>query len=140
VVGMDCSPIRTFPCHFLPASSSLSSDAMSQASDLSPFVSLGSLVLVEACLNEFDGILQGYLTDAYTMYAASANAPLAFLRGLLSGSFPIFGRQMFQGLGSNVSGSILASIASIFCFTALWFCQNNKGIRESSSYATHYKQ
>lgn len=78
-----------------------------------------ALVFVGACTNEFDGILQGYLTDAYAMYAASANAPLAVLRGILSGTFPIFAKQMFSGLGSNISASILAGVATIFCGVAV---------------------
>jgi len=74
------------------------------------------------------------------MYAASANAPLAFLRGLLSGSFPIFGRQMFSDLGSNTAGSILAGIATIFCFIAFWFWKRGASVRERSEYAVHIKE
>ena len=95
---------------------------------------MASLILVGACTNEFDGILQGYLTDSYAAYAASANAPLAFLRAGLSGSFPIFGRQMFSNLGSNVAGSILAIIATLFCFIAFWFWKNGAKTREKSKY------
>lgn len=91
--------------------------------------------MIGACINEFDGILQGYLTDAYLSYAASANAPLAFLRGILSAIFPMFGEQMFSGLGSNVSGSILAAIATLFCFIAAWFWKYGAKARERSKYA-----
>ncbi|KAK5087798.1 hypothetical protein LTR05_002013 [Lithohypha guttulata] len=104
---------------------------------ISPYVSLAAIVLVGACTNEFDGILQGYLTDSYATYAASANAPLAALRATLSGSFPIFGRQMFTNLGSNIAGSVLAGIATIFCFIMYWFYKRAEITREKSKYAVH---
>jgi hypothetical protein len=106
-----------------------------KARDISPLVSIAALTLIGACTNEFDGILQGYLTDSYTSYAASANAPLAFLRGILSAVFPMFGEQMFVGLGSNVSGSILAAIATAFCGIAVWFWNHGAKARERSKYA-----
>jgi hypothetical protein len=106
-----------------------------KARDISPLVSIAALTLIGACTNEFDGILQGYLTDSYTSYAASANAPLAFLRGILSAVFPMFGEQMFVGLGSNVSGSILAAIATAFCGIAVWFWNRGAKARERSKYA-----
>lgn len=102
---------------------------------ISPFVSIAALLFVGACTNEFDGILQGYLTDSYTAYAASANASLAFLRAILSGSFPIFSRQMFKNLGSNIATSILAIIATLFCGIALWFMKYGAQFREKSKYA-----
>jgi hypothetical protein len=107
----------------------------SKAQDISPLVSIAALTLIGACTNEFDGILQGYLTDSYTSYAASANAPLAFLRGILSAVFPMFGEQMFVGLGSNLSGSILAAIATAFCGIAVWFWNYGAKARERSKYA-----
>lgn len=106
--------------------------------NISPLVSIASLTLIGACTNEFDGILQGYLTDCYTDYAASANAPLAFIRGILSAIFPMFGEQMFSGLGSNISGSILAAIASVFCFIAAWFWKSGANARERSKYAVGF--
>jgi len=106
-----------------------------KAREVSPLVSVAALTLIGACTNEFDGILQGYLTDCYTSYAASANAPLAFLRGMLSAVFPMFGEQMFTGLGSNVSGSILAAIATAFCGIAVWFWNYGVKARERSKYA-----
>jgi hypothetical protein len=106
-----------------------------QTHQISSLVSIAALTLIGACINEFDGVLQGYLTDSYTSYAASANAPLAFLRGILSAVFPMFGEQMFAGLGNNVSGSILAAIASAFCVIAAWFWRYGAKARERSEYA-----
>jgi hypothetical protein len=50
----------------------------------------------------------------------------------------MFGEQMFKGLGSNVSGSILASIATVFCFIAMWFWKNGTRARERSRFAVSY--
>ncbi|KAK3629308.1 hypothetical protein LTR56_013033 [Elasticomyces elasticus] len=105
------------------------------AENISPFVSITALVFVGACMNEFDGLLQGYLADAYEMYAASANAPLAVLRGILSGSFPIFAKQMFSGLRSNRAASILAAVATVFCGVAVWFWMYGEATREASPVA-----
>ena len=109
-----------------------------QAPGISPLVSIAALTLIGGCINEFDGTLQGYLTDSYTDYAASANPPLACIRGILSAVFPIFGEQMFDDLGSNVSGSILAAIATIFCFVAVWFWRHGADARERSTFAVTF--
>jgi hypothetical protein len=50
----------------------------------------------------------------------------------------MFGEQMFEGLGSNVSGSILAAIATVYCFIALWFWRNGAGSRERSRFAVTF--
>jgi len=44
---------------------------------------------------------------------------------------------MFSNLGSNVAGSILAVIATLFCFIALWFWKNGAKTREKSKYAVN---
>ncbi|KAK4898336.1 hypothetical protein LTR49_027818 [Elasticomyces elasticus] len=94
-----------------------------------------ALVFVGACMNEFDGLLQGYLADACEMYAASANAPLAVLRGILSGSFPTFAKQMFSGPRSNAAASILAAVATVFCGVSVWFWMYGEATREASPVA-----
>jgi hypothetical protein len=50
----------------------------------------------------------------------------------------MFGEQMFEGLGSNVSGSILAAIATVYCFVALWFWRNGASARERSRFAVTF--
>lgn len=42
---------------------------------------------------------------------------------------------MFMGLGSNISGSILAAIATAFCGIAVWFWIYGAKARERSKYA-----
>lgn len=105
------------------------------ASTISPFVSIAALTLVGFVTNEFDYVLSGYLTDTYSTYASSANAPPAFMRAVLSGVFPLFGAQMFRNLGNNIAGSALAAIATGFCFVALGFWKFGKSIREKSNFA-----
>jgi hypothetical protein len=68
---------------------------------LSPWIPIASLSLVGFSVVEFDTVLAGYLTDTYTSHAASANASLSFLRAVLSGILPLFGRRMFAGLGAE---------------------------------------
>ena len=99
-------------------------------------VSMLSLVLVGFAANEINYTLSGYLADTYTVYSASAFASLAFLRALMSGTFPLFGHALFSRLGTNVAGSIVAAIATIFCVAAavvlLYF---GKTLRERSPLA-----
>jgi hypothetical protein len=45
---------------------------------------------------------------------------------------------MFEILGSNVSGSILAAIATIFCFVAVWFWRHGADARERSRFAVTF--
>lgn len=45
---------------------------------------------------------------------------------------------MFEGLGSNVSGSILAAVATVYCLVALWFWRNGARARERSRFAVTF--
>jgi len=90
------------------------------AKNTSPWVSISSLTPIGYATVEFDNVLSGYLTNTYMSYAASANAPMSFLRAILSGVFPLFGQQMFQRLGPNDALYILAGIAKVFCVVAVW--------------------
>lgn len=84
---------------------------------------------------EFDYVLSGYLTDIYATHAASATVAMCFLRAVLSGVFPLFGRQMFQGLGANNATFILAGLATMFCGVAEVFRRHGKAIRHRSRVA-----
>ena len=97
--------------------------------------SMVALLLIGFCTNEFDTVLSGYLTDTYRTYAASANAPSAVLRALLSAAFPLFGRSMFRRLGSNVATSILAGLATAFCVTPFIFKRYGERIRLAGKFA-----
>ena len=104
-------------------------------SGVSPWVSITSLALVGFSVVEFDNVLCGYLCDTYAAYAGSANAPMAFLRATLSGVFPLFGHQLFQGLGANNALFILAGVATAYCGVAVVFGRYGRRIRERSPFA-----
>ncbi|KAK0777608.1 hypothetical protein LTR38_015097 [Friedmanniomyces endolithicus] len=107
---------------------------------ISPWVSVASLALIGFGVVEFDNVLSGYLTDSYTSYAASANAPMAFLRAVLSGVFPLIGRRMFSKLGNNNALFLLAALATCFCGVAVWFAFQGKQLRQRSPFASESRK
>jgi hypothetical protein len=48
---------------------------------------------------------------------------------------PLFAHQMFTGLGSNVVGSIIAGVATLFCVMQFVIFRYGKGMREKSPFA-----
>ena len=83
--------------------------------------SLLALILIGFTLNEFDCTLTGYVTDSYTIYAASAFTCLSLLRSLVSAAFPLFSHQMFTQISANAASSILAGVAMVFCMSIYIF-------------------
>ncbi|EME89369.1 uncharacterized protein MYCFIDRAFT_55780 [Pseudocercospora fijiensis CIRAD86] len=102
---------------------------------VSAWVSIASLSFFGFAVVEFDCVLSGYLTDVYATYAASANAPMAFLRATMSGTFPLFGTQMFKGLGNNSALFILAGLATAYCGIAALFGVFGASVRRRSPFA-----
>ncbi|KAK0510422.1 hypothetical protein JMJ35_006854 [Cladonia borealis] len=100
-------------------------------------VSMLSLILLGYATNEFDAVLAGYLADSYTIYAASAFAAMCFLRASFSAAFPLFARQLFVNLGANVAASILAAIATVFCFFPILFVFRGERLRRASKFAKY---
>ncbi|CAG8412288.1 unnamed protein product [Penicillium salamii] len=96
-----------------------------------------SLVLVGYALTELDTTLYGYISDSYLSYSASATAAVAFVRALLSGTFPLFTDQMFDGLGNNVAMSVLAAVATLFCIVPPLFIIYGERIRQASKFARY---
>lgn len=105
-------------------------------SSISAFASMPALIFVGYATTEFDYVLSGYITDTYCEFSASANAPLGLVRSVLSGVFPLFGRQMFVNLGNNLAGTALAIVATAFCGIAVAFWKYGKGLREKSRLAS----
>ncbi|TGO83410.1 hypothetical protein BPOR_0652g00010 [Botrytis porri] len=85
--------------------------------------------------NEIEYALGNYLADTYTVYASSAFAAYSTLRALLSGIFPLFADQMYNGLGSNVAGSILAGVATLWLISPFVFIKYGKALREKGKFA-----
>ncbi|KAJ9479051.1 putative Polyamine transporter 3 (putative) [Pseudozyma hubeiensis] len=55
--------------------------------------------------------LLAYIVDCYTVYAASALAANTIVRSAVGAAFPLFTRNMFQGLGTNWAASLLGFVA-----------------------------
>lgn len=100
-------------------------------------VSMLALIPVGFAVNEFDCVLVGYLTDAYTTFASSAFASLSLLRSVLSAAFPLFARQMYTNLGTNYATTTLAAIATVTCVSPLILIRYGQRIRQASKFA-HY--
>ncbi|KAJ4367563.1 hypothetical protein N0V83_007147 [Neocucurbitaria cava] len=76
-----------------------------------------------------------YLVDAYLMFAASAIAANTFLRSLCGAAFPLFARQMFEGMGIEWAATLLGCIAALLVPVPVWFYFRGAKIREKSMYA-----
>ena len=105
------------------------------ATNIPPYVSMPPVSFIGFASVEFDTVLSGYLTDVYGSHAASANAPMCFLRALVSGVFPIIGRRMFKKLGSSQASFLLAGIATVFVAVAVVFRKFGQAIRKRSRFA-----
>lgn len=102
----------------------------------SPVVSMIPTLFVGFASVEFDYVLAGYLTDTYQSRAASANSPMAFLRALVSGVYPLVGKSMYDALHASTATFILAAVATIYGVIALVFRKYGKAIRQRSRFAS----
>ncbi|KAF8524918.1 MFS polyamine transporter [Hysterangium stoloniferum] len=92
------------------------------------FISAGIIVIYQS--------IQSYMVDAFTLYAASALAPVAFLRALAAFGFPLFAPAMYHKLGYGIGDSILAVSALVIGVPApflFWFF--GERIRNKSRHA-----
>jgi DHA1 family multidrug resistance protein-like MFS transporter len=76
-----------------------------------------------------------YLVDAYLMFAASAIAGNTFLRSLAGGCFPLFARQMFDGMGIQWASTLLGCVALVLVPIPFIFYFYGGRIRSRSQYA-----
>lgn len=76
-----------------------------------------------------------YLVDAYLMFAASAIAGNTFLRSLCGAAFPLFARQMFDGMGIQWAGTLLGCVAVVLAPIPFIFYKYGAKIRQRSAYA-----
>lgn len=82
-----------------------------------------SLILAGYGMNEHTIVLPRYILNPLSPShnsnnnndATSAFTALLTLCTLLSAIFPLFTTQMFENLGTNTAGSVLAAIATVFC-------------------------
>ncbi|KHN97770.1 major facilitator superfamily [Metarhizium album ARSEF 1941] len=76
-----------------------------------------------------------YLVDAYLMFAASAIAGNTFMRSLAGAGFPLFARQMFQGMGIQWAATLLGCVAVVLAPLPFVFYKYGSRIRARSAYA-----
>lgn len=76
-----------------------------------------------------------YLVDAYLMFAASAIAGNTFLRSLCGAGFPLFARQMFEGMGIQWASTLLGCVAIVLAPIPFIFYKYGAKIRAKSAYA-----
>ena len=82
-----------------------------------------SLILLGYAVSEYSTALPRYVLESrsHNNKSTHENAPSASFaallstRALLSALFPLFTQQMFENLGNNVAGSVLAALATAFC-------------------------
>ncbi|KAL4963144.1 major facilitator superfamily domain-containing protein [Aspergillus stella-maris] len=96
-----------------------------------------ALVPIGFGVNEIAYTLSGYLTDTYTVYAASAFAGLAFVRAIVAGIAPIIGHVLFTGHQSVVPGYVIAAIGTVFCSVPFIFNRVGETWRERSGFARY---
>ncbi|KAJ5542099.1 Major facilitator superfamily domain general substrate transporter [Penicillium sp. DV-2018c] len=83
--------------------------------------------------------LFNYLIDTYLMFAASAIAANTFCRSMLAASFPLFSRQMFNGMGIEWASTLLGCVAAILVPIPIGFYFFGKNLRMKSKYAPFYE-
>lgn len=79
--------------------------------------------------------LLNYIVDAYLMFAASAIAGNTFLRSLFAAVFPLFARQMFDGMGIQWASTLLGCVALVMVPMPIVFLMYGRRIRGRSKMA-----
>lgn len=80
--------------------------------------------------------LLNYLTDAYEIFAASANAAASCSRSLLATVLPFACTPMYDRLGIAGASSLLAGLSCIMCAIPLVFIWKGEKIRAGSRFCT----
>ncbi|CAG8007008.1 unnamed protein product [Penicillium olsonii] len=83
--------------------------------------------------------LFNYLIDTYLMFAASAIAANTFCRSMVAASFPLFSRQMFQGMGIQWAATLLGCVAAVLVPIPVGFYFFGRRLRMKSKFAPFYE-
>jgi multidrug resistance protein len=86
------------------------------------------------CFFTFNGI-QLYTVEAYRKYAASSAASNVFVRCMMAGAGPLFGVQMFEGMGVHWAMTFLALVSLALAPSAFLFYKYGETIRTKSKFA-----
>lgn len=95
---------------------------------------IGSSIFGIGVLYVFIGIFN-YTVDAYRRYAASALASNSFVRCIMGGVFPLFGLQMYEGMGVNWGSFLLAMVTLVMIPVPFLFSRYGAYLRSKSPYA-----
>lgn len=79
-----------------------------------------------------------YVEDSYMVYSASALAGVGLARNLTGAAFPLFGTQMFENLGYDWAGTVLASLALLLSPIPFVLEKYGKTLRAKSPYAREH--
>jgi hypothetical protein len=79
-----------------------------------PFLPTATVVPIGVGVNEITYTLSWYLTDKYSVYAASNFAGIAFVRAV-AGVAPLIGHVLLTGKHSVVHGYVVAGNGTVFC-------------------------
>ncbi|ANB14966.1 Tpo1p [Sugiyamaella lignohabitans] len=76
-----------------------------------------------------------YLVDIYLPFAASAMAATTLLRSTFGGIFPLFANPMFNGMGINWAGTLIACVGVLLCPVPFLFYRYGNQIIAKSKFA-----
>lgn len=93
---------------------------------------MGFLLIFMAILN--------YLTDAYKVFAASANGIASTCRSVFGAFLPLAARPMYNTLGIHWAGSLLAFISLGMAVIPFVFIKYGDRIREKSRFCQYLKE
>ncbi|KAK4651284.1 hypothetical protein QC762_604840 [Podospora pseudocomata] len=93
---------------------------------------VGFMCIFQALLN--------YLTDAYEVYAASANAAASTSRSLLATVLPLATLPMFEKLGISGACSLLGGVSTLMCAIPFVFLWQGDKIRSNSKFCLAIRQ
>lgn len=96
------------------------------------FLTFSITLIFVTCLN--------YLTDTYTVYAASAVAANTVARSAVGAAAPLFTQRMFDVLGVGGGGSLIAGVAVVLAIIPFAFYKYGKEIRSKSKFVIHQNQ
>ena len=79
-----------------------------------------------------------YVEDSYMVFSASALAGVGLARNLAGAAFPLFGTQMYKGLGYAWAGTVLAGFALLLAPIPFILERYGDRLRARSPYAMHH--
>ena len=79
-----------------------------------------------------------YTEDSYGVYSASALAGLGLVRNVFGATFPLFAVQMYERLGDQWTGSLLAFLSCLLIPIPFILAKYGKALRRRSPWASRH--